>query len=87
MADHPDRMRLQPFAGDGGVEMVTVGEMINYLMDHDFKDDQEICFLVGDPQKRLVWHPEKLMGITDQHRPIILLEVGDPEPMDEEEKQ
>lgn len=56
--------------------MVTVGEMINYLMDHDFKDDQEICFLVGDPQKRLVWHPEKLMGITDQHRPIILLEVG-----------
>ena len=29
--------------------MVTVREMIDYLMDNDFKDDQEICFLVGDP--------------------------------------
>ena len=40
---------------------------------------------MGDPQKRLVWHPTKLIGITDQNRPIILLEVGEPEDMDGEE--
>lgn len=65
--------------------MPTIKEMLEYLMDHNFTQDQEITFLVGDPQKRLVWHPTKLIGITDQNRPIILLEVGEPEDMDGEE--
>ena len=29
--------------------------------------------------------PTKLIGITDQNRPIILIEVGEPEDMDGEE--
>lgn len=65
--------------------MPTIKEMLEYLMDHNFTQDQEITFLVGDPQKRLVWHPTKLIGITDQNRPIILLEVGEPEDMDGDE--
>ena len=65
--------------------MPTIKEMLEYLMDHKFMQDQEITILVGDPQKRLVWHPTKLIGITDQNRPIILLEVGEPEDMDGEE--
>ena len=65
--------------------MPTIKEMLEYLMDHNFTQDQEITFLVGDPQKRFVWHPTKLIGITDQNRPIILLEVGEPEDMDGEE--
>ena len=65
--------------------MPTIKEMLEYLMDHNFTQDQEITILVGDPQKRLVWHPTKLIGITDQNRPIILLEVGEPEEMDGEE--
>ena len=62
--------------------MPTIKEMLEYLMDHKFMQDQEITILVGDPEKRLVWHPTKLIGITDQNRPIILLEVGEPEDMD-----
>ena len=65
--------------------MPTIKEMLEYLMYHNFTQDQEITFLVGDPQKRLVWHPTKLIGITDQNRPIILLEVGEPEDMDGDE--
>ena len=65
--------------------MPTIKEMLEYLMDHTFMRDQEITILVGDPEKRLVWHPTKLIGITDQNRPIILLEVGDPDDMDNEE--
>lgn len=65
--------------------MPTIKEMLEYLMDHNFMQDQEITILVGDPEKRLVWHPTKLIGITDQNRPIILLEVGEPEDMDGEE--
>ena len=65
--------------------MPTIKEMLEYLMYHNFTQDQEITFRVGDPQKRLVWHPTKLIGITDQNRPIILLEVGEPEDMDGEE--
>ena len=65
--------------------MPTIKEMIEYLMDHNFTQDQEITVMVGDPEKRLVWHPMKLIGITDQKRPIIFLEVGEPEDMDGEE--
>ena len=65
--------------------MPTIKEMLEYLMYHNFTQDQEITFRVGDPQKRLVWHPTKLIGITDQNRPIILLEVGEPEDMDGDE--
>lgn len=65
--------------------MPTIKEMLEYLMDNNFTQDQEIVFLVGDPKKRLVWHPTSLIGITDQNRPIILLEVGDPDDMDNEE--
>lgn len=62
--------------------MPKIKEMLEYLMYHKFMQDQEITFLVGDPHKRLVWHPTKLIGITDQNRPIIFLEVGEPEDMD-----
>ena len=62
--------------------MPTIKEMLEYLMGHNFTQDQEITFLVGDPEKRLVWHPTKLIGITDQNRPNIFLEVGEPEDMD-----
>ena len=65
--------------------MPTIKEMLEYLMDHNFMQDQEITIRVGDPEKRLVWHPTKLIGITDQNRPIILLEVGEPEDMDGDE--
>ena len=65
--------------------MPTIKEMLEYLMGHNFMQDQEITILVGDPEKRLVWHPTKLIGITDQNRPIILLEVGEPEDMDGDE--
>lgn len=65
--------------------MPTIKEMLEYLMGHNFMQNQEITFLVGDPEKRLVWHPTKLIGITDQKRPIILLEVGEPEDMDGDE--
>jgi hypothetical protein len=65
--------------------MPTIKEMLEYLMDHNFTQDQEITFLVEDPQKRLVCHPTKLIGITDQKRPIIFLEVGEPEDMDGDE--
>ena len=65
--------------------MPTIKEMLEYLMDHNFTQDQEITVLVGDPEKRLVWHPTKLIGITDQNRPIVFLEVGEPEDMDGDE--
>ena len=65
--------------------MPTIKEMLEYLMDNNFTQGQEIVFLVGDPKKRLVWHPTNLIGITDQNRPIILIEVGEPEDMDGEE--
>ena len=66
--------------------MPTIKEMLEYLMDSNFTQDQEIVFLVGDPKKRLVWHPTNLIGITDQNRPIILLEIEEDksENMDEE---
>ena len=50
--------------------MPTIKEMLEYLMGHNFTQDQEITIMVGDPEKRLVWHPTKLIGITDQNRPI-----------------
>lgn len=62
--------------------MPKLKEMLEYLMDRKFMQDQGITFLVVDPEKRLIWHPTKTIGITDQNRPIIFLEVGEPEDMD-----
>ena len=67
---------------------MKVKDLIEYLMDGQFKEDDEICFLVGDPRegKRLIWHPVNEIGIVDSERPVILFEIEleGAEPMDEE---
>ena len=64
--------------------MPTIKDFIEYLMDNNFQEDQTICFLVGDLKKRVVWHPENFIGVTDaEEGPMVLLEIsGEGESMD-----
>ena len=65
--------------------MPKVKELIEYLMDNSFKEDQEICILIGDLEKRRIWKPKDFIGVTDSEEgPLILLEIaGEGEDMDE----
>lgn len=64
--------------------MPTIEQLIEYLTEHDFKADQQIVILAGDLRERKIYKVENLIGITDQHHPVLILELGEPKPMDEE---
>ena len=57
-------------------------EFIEYLK--NFKEDAEVCFILANPKKRMLYGIDNKFVITDMDNPCICIEVGDGHTMDEE---
>ena len=57
-------------------------EFIEYLK--NFKEDEEVCFILANPKKRMLYEINNKFVITDMDNPVICIEVGNEHPMDKE---
>lgn len=56
-------------------------EFIEYLK--NLKEDEEVCFILANPKKRMLYEINNKFVITDMDNPVICIEVGNENPMDE----
>lgn len=59
---------------------MKTAELIDYLK--KYPADSQVSILVADSEARLLYPVKNQGGITDQEIPIIILDVGKPEPME-----
>lgn len=66
-------------------EALPASDLMDYLLGEinpNVKADSLVTFLIGDPEKRLVYPVKKIGCLTDSEEPVILLEVGEGYDMD-----
>ena len=61
--------------------LVNVKEMIDYLK--GYPGDSEISILVVNSEERLVYQVKKIGAITDDEIPVVVVDIGESEPMEE----
>ena len=59
---------------------MTTAELIDYLK--KYPADSYVSVLIADSEDRALYPVKNWGGITDQEMPIIVLDVGKPEPME-----
>ena len=66
---------------------MTNKEMKEYL--NQFRDDEEISFVIADPKNRKAYGPEEVFMIYDENisNPCICIGVGQHTDLDEEEQE
>lgn len=61
---------------------ITAGELIEYFS--RFPKDAELRTLIASPKDRVFFEPLNICVLTDAGVPVICIEVGNAESMDEE---
>lgn len=61
---------------------MTNKELKEYL--NTFPDDAPVSFILANPRKRKLYELKYVMFVTDQGRPLILIDIGKESDMDEE---
>lgn len=61
---------------------ITAGELIEYFS--GFPKDAELRTLIASPKDRAFFEPLNICALTDAGVPVLCIEVGNVEPMDEE---
>lgn len=61
---------------------MTNKELKEYL--NTFPDDAPVSFILANPRKRKLYELKDVMFVTDQGRPLILIDIGKESDMDEE---
>lgn len=56
-------------------------ELIEYLS--GFDPETDTAFLVLNPPARIIYQLEAIIALTDGDRPVISLEIGEGEPLDD----
>lgn len=66
-------------------EALPASDLMDYLLGEinpNVKADSLVTFLIGDPEKRLIYPVKKIGCLTDSEEPVILLTVGEGYDMD-----
>lgn len=57
-------------------------EVIEYLK--QFAPDSPVGFVIVNRERREMYPAENVFGVLDEEHPVFLIEVGEPEDMEEE---